>query len=499
MINLLKTIYNFQIFKNLRNYLKTKKDISQTTGQINPDTEEGKLIYSFIMNNQLQNILDIGTWNGLGSTKTVIDAIISKKETVNFISLEADKLAFKQAKKNLSKYRDYVNLIYGRIVDVSEMPDISTIDFEKFGFEKKNSEWFYQDIRRYNKTKNILNSLPTNFDFVIFDGGEFTTYSEFKKLWKNTKYVGLDDIYSYKQFKVLKFIKANPHCFNLIDTVDSFSIYEVVSTDDINELEEFEDKKIALALVADFKYLYQYFSNMYKRIRVEGQYDGEVILLTGKYTPTLFIKEIRRRNNVSVFRFPKIIFNQETEDSLKNLNTGNNPNRHLTKNFQWNKLHLFDSWIKDWDYIFYLDINMSIHDDIKPILKNLPLNGFHARSDSYPTYEWKLESQFDQTDIKYNKLSSSYDLEINNYFQTGVMYFDTKIIDNNTKKEIIDLVQTYPISITNEQGILNIYFIFMKNLYKELPSSIGEDITYYYWMLNNKNVIITKALKVKDK
>ena len=37
------------------------------------------------------------------------------------------------------------------------------------------------------------------------------------------------------------------------------------------------------------------------------------------------------------------------------------------------------------------------------------------------------------------------------------MYFVVNY--NNTKNGIIDLVQTYPISITNEQGILNIYFI----------------------------------------
>jgi len=57
----------------------------------------------------------------------------------------------------------------------------------------------------------------------------------------------------------------------------------------------------------------------------------------------------------------------------------------------------------------------------------------------------------------FDKLEENYKLEVQNYFQTGVMYFDTNIIEKNTKNEIINLVKKYPISISNEQAILNLY------------------------------------------
>ena len=41
------------------------------------------------------------------------------------------------------------------------------------------------------------------------------------------------------------------------------------------------------------------------------------------------------------------------------------------------------------------------------------------------------------------------------------MYFDTNIIDDSTFEKIISIVEKYPISITNEQGILNLYFLFI--------------------------------------
>ena len=38
------------------------------------------------------------------------------------------------------------------------------------------------------------------------------------------------------------------------------------------------------------------------------------------------------------------------------------------------------------------------------------------------------------------------------------------------KKEILDIANKYPISITNEQGVLNLYFPkAKKDLYVELP------------------------------
>ena len=95
-------------------------------------------------------------------------------------------------------------------------------------------------------------------------------------------------------------------------------------------------------------------------------------------------------------------------------------------------------------------------------------------------------------------LAKTYNLKVNNYFQTGIMYYDTDIIQQDTKQSIVDIVESFPISITNEQGILNLYFHLTKNLYEEIPSEIGDYVTYFYWKLKNKKVIITKTNKTFD-
>ena len=256
-------------------------------------------------------------------------------------------------------------------------------------------------------------------------------------------------------------------------------------------------ENIALCVVADFKYLYKNFNRIYKQIRDTGNYSGDILVITNILLLKFFIKNLRRSNNVYLYKFKKIKFNNKSEEILANLKSL--PNRHLTKNFQWHKLYLFNEKIKKWDYIFYLDINMTIHEDINPILKILPKNEILARADGYPNYKWKLKSQFDTTHEIFSELKKVFDLNTVDYFQTGILYFDTKIIEENTFKEIIELVNRFPISITNEQGILNLYFKYVNPKYSELVDYVDGKLSYFYWYDEVDKTIISKSLTKQNK
>ena len=49
----------------------------------------------------------------------------------------------------------------------------------------------------------------------------------------------------------------------------------------------------------------------------------------------------------------------------------------------------------------------------------------------------------------------------NDYFQTTIMLYDTKIIEN---------VIEYPISITNDQGIIALYLTNIQPLFKQIKT-----------------------------
>ena len=105
-------------------------------------------------------------------------------------------------------------------------------------------------------------------------------------------------------------------------------------------------------------------------------------------------------------------------------------------------------------------------------------NTLLAHSDAYPTYEWKLHNQFDKTSIDYfTKLDATYNLNID-YFQTTIMLYDTKIIEENTYNELLNLLLEYPISITNDQGLIALYFTNIKPFFKQIKTNNAT--TYFY-------------------
>jgi hypothetical protein len=48
---------------------------TNTEGQISPNMPVGKILINLIKNNELNNVIDIGTWNGLGSTRCFLLAL----------------------------------------------------------------------------------------------------------------------------------------------------------------------------------------------------------------------------------------------------------------------------------------------------------------------------------------------------------------------------------------------------------------------------------------
>ena len=260
-----------------------------------------------------------------------------------------------------------------------------------------------------------------------------------------------------------------------------------------------KNNKLAIAVVGDFNFLRKYLYSFVKQVRNIGKYKGEILIITSLFTPTFFFKLVLRDKNIKIYRFKKIKFSRRTNEALNNINIPGKPNRHKTKNFQWHKFHLFDEKLKKWGQIFYVDINMNIHFDIEPILKLNPENKLFARADSYPKYDIDLSSQFFNESIYYEKLVNNYDLSRKDYFQTGIMFYDTKIIKSDTKDNLIKLVEEFPLSSTNEQGIMNLHFGLDEKNYQELDINVGEYITYFYWMKKDEKIIITKQSREQYK
>jgi hypothetical protein len=164
-------------------------------GQMLPTTERGVLIKELISKYKPKTIVEIGTWKGMGSTMCILESI---DYNCNFISFESNKSFYEIAKNNLTNYQGKVELIYGTLVSVDEV--LSFLSDKTLTNEQQS--WLKEDINWMKKCEIVFDKIPQKIDFLLLDGGEFSTYSEWEKLKSRTSIVALDDIRVLKTSKI---------------------------------------------------------------------------------------------------------------------------------------------------------------------------------------------------------------------------------------------------------------------------------------------------------
>lgn len=136
--------------------------------------------------------LEIGTWNGLGSTKAFSDGFKNRSDDYVFYSLECNKDKCGDASElytNNKKMHILNEVIW------NEEP----VDFYKIFPQCLSNDiykhWNEVDIINMKRCDLFLNrpNLPSIFDVILLDGGEFTTYFEFQILKNRCKILMLDD------------------------------------------------------------------------------------------------------------------------------------------------------------------------------------------------------------------------------------------------------------------------------------------------------------------
>lgn len=174
-------------------------------GQITRNNAFGDMIYKIAKCSDVKNIVEIGTWSGMGSTKCVLDGLAERPtKDYNFTTIELYPDMYEVAKQNLKPYlNDRVKLLNGTIIKPEDVNwfDHSTINFNN----DPHARLYYQTDMNYIKTaKNVLSELPDVIDMLILDGGEYTTYPEYAILKERTRIFVLDDTAILKCSRIRK-------------------------------------------------------------------------------------------------------------------------------------------------------------------------------------------------------------------------------------------------------------------------------------------------------
>jgi len=170
-------------------------------GQVKNNTLLANIINKLCNDKDNKTFLEIGTWNGYGSTKIFVNALTNRTDTL-FYSLECNKEKSEFAR---DLYKNYKNIYILNDTINNELPKDISIIFPELLTNKQYSYWNEVDAENMKQCKLFLErqDIPTFFDVIFLDGGEFTTYHEFQRLKTMCKYLLLDDTNTNKCLKIV--------------------------------------------------------------------------------------------------------------------------------------------------------------------------------------------------------------------------------------------------------------------------------------------------------
>ena len=158
------------------------------------DSSLGKLLSALCDDEDVTHIVEIGAWLGEGSTRIISNAIHQRMSrpgrTARAWCLEANGTRALRAQRRHQK-SEGVQILWGIIVDVTD------VDRQDLNFVEE--QWLQDDLQCYATAPSVLSALPDKIELLLLDGGEFSTYAEFRVLLPRlTKWLLLDDTHSRK-------------------------------------------------------------------------------------------------------------------------------------------------------------------------------------------------------------------------------------------------------------------------------------------------------------
>lgn len=208
--------------------------------EIHMNEKFGKEMYNTILQYNLNNILEIGSWDGEGSTTCIVNAMMQLSGDKKLHCVEIDKNKFDILTQRFSQIDfvkcfnsssiSYNDLLYKDFEDVWNSPFNGSI----MGHKETLKLWFDQDIDQLkNCTNSFLNDTTETYDGILIDGSEFTGYSEYILIKNKTKILFLDDVHNaFKCYQIYKELKDDStwkllsECSN---TRNGFAIFKKVS------------------------------------------------------------------------------------------------------------------------------------------------------------------------------------------------------------------------------------------------------------------------------
>ena len=175
----------------------------ENTGQVKLYQGLGRWVKQYASDKRFKRYVEIGTWNGRGSTICVAAGFESRTDSPVLLSLETNYDRYSEAKHFWKDYKS-IQVEHCRILSDENLPTFEVIQTVHTNIV---NEWHYDDIVSF-KSASYINT--DSYEVAILDGGEYMTYFEYKKLLPHVMVFLLDDTCVQKCKKIVEELNENP-------------------------------------------------------------------------------------------------------------------------------------------------------------------------------------------------------------------------------------------------------------------------------------------------
>lgn len=183
-------------------------------GQVNRNTDLGKWIFEYAKDEKYTTYLEIGTMNGQGTTKCVMDGFEQRQDKSCLLySVENYYIHLRNA---MDYWKGHQQLIFlnGVVTKDHFMTLDEVINNRLFDDNMKNHTNIWYDIEKksFEDSNLIYDKIPKEIDVLILDGSEFTTYYEWNVLKSHKiKILLMDDTNVIKCNRIFNELLVDPN------------------------------------------------------------------------------------------------------------------------------------------------------------------------------------------------------------------------------------------------------------------------------------------------
>ncbi len=204
-------------------------------GQINIDQKFGLYLFELASNPRYSTFLEVGSWNGQGSTRCLMTGIQTNNPTAKLYSLEANGEMYARAMFFWRDTAPQLHLINGTLhKNLMTLQEVEAHPmFHKYSPAGDKYKTWHKDESDAVLGSSVFTIPEETLDVVVIDGGEYSAHGDWAVLkTKNPKIVCLDDSQVVKNYLIRKELMESPDWKVLVDEPDDrngWTVFERVS------------------------------------------------------------------------------------------------------------------------------------------------------------------------------------------------------------------------------------------------------------------------------